>query len=135
MAYWNSMLGFILRDCAANGALWAVNSFLDSGKWLFQPLMMRGILDEQLQRSIVTTFIYEFNTMMMSLAKDADLPNVYHIDCRGVPKQQSDWFDELHLKSHKFKEVAQAYTKLIDQLVKNRNNGENVVLPKVIRLT
>lgn len=89
-----------------------VNSFLNSGQWLFRPLMIKGILDEKLQKAIVLTFIYEFNTMLIDLA--SNYPNVYHIDCRSIPQSQSDWYDELHLKSHKFKQVANLFANLIN---------------------
>lgn len=93
-----------------------VNSFLGTGKWLFRPLMIKGILDTQLQRAIVMTFIYEFNEMLIDVARN--FINVYHIDCRDIPKRQEDWFDELHLKSHKFKEVAARFKDLIDEKMK-----------------
>lgn len=103
-----------------------INSFLDTGQWLFRPLMIKGILDEHRQRAIVVTFIYEFNKMLMEMA--AEFRNVYHIDCRNIPKQQKDWFDELHLKSDKYKLVAELYTKVINE--KTRKH-----LPKVVCLT
>lgn len=89
-----------------------VNSFLSSGQWLFRPLMIKGILDTNLQRAIVMAFIYEFNEMLKDVTNQ--FQNVYHIDCRDVPKTQEDWYDELHLKSHKFKEVAARFQQLID---------------------
>ncbi|MFN8254880.1 MAG: hypothetical protein U0W24_04275 [Bacteroidales bacterium] len=99
-----------------------VNWFLQTGQWLFRPLMIKKILDPVLQRAIVMTFIYEFNNMFIEIA--SVFPNVYHIDCRRIPQNQSDWYDELHLKSHVFKRVAELYIKVI----KNENNN----LPKII---
>lgn len=93
-----------------------VNSFIGTGKWLFRPLMIRGILDTNLQRAIVMTFIYEYNEMLLEL--DSKFSNVFHIDCRDIPLVESDWYDELHLKSHKYKEVAMRYKKIIDDKVK-----------------
>lgn len=92
-----------------------INSLLGTGKWLFRPLMMRGIIDTELQRAIVMTFIYEFNEMLLEIEKKFD--NVYHIDCRDIALEQSDWYDELHLKSHKYKEVAMRFKKLIDEKI------------------
>lgn len=92
-----------------------VNSFLKSGQWLFRPLMIKGIIDKKLQRPIVMTFIYEFNEMLQSVSKDFE--NVYHIDCRKIPRSQQDWYDELHLKSNIYKKVAQQYQKIIDDKV------------------
>jgi len=93
-----------------------VNSFTETGQWLFRPLMLRGILDTEMQRAIVMTFIYEFNEMLLEVSKK--FANVHHIDCRDIPKNQNDWYDELHLKSHKFKEIANRYKELIDKEIK-----------------
>lgn len=86
-----------------------INFFLDSGQWLFRPLMIKGILNRELQRSIILTFIYEFNQMMIDISKNPDFKNVHHIDCRKIPQKPKDWFDELHLKSHVFGKVAALY--------------------------
>ena len=93
-----------------------VNSFLGTGKWLFRPLMIKGIIDEKLQRAIVMAFIYEYNEMLLEVAKK--FTNVHHMDLRDIPLSEDDWYDELHLKSHKYKEVAMRFKKLIDEKVK-----------------
>ena len=36
------------------------------------------------------------------------------IDCRDVAYGQRDWYDELHLKTHKFKDIARIYRMVID---------------------
>jgi len=89
-----------------------VNSFLGSGKWLFRPLMMRGILDADLQRAIVMTFIYEYNEMMLDVKSKFN--NVYHVDCRDIPLNENDWYDELHLKSNLYKKVAARFNHIIN---------------------
>jgi len=104
-----------------------LNSFLDSGDWLFTPLMIKGIMKPELQRAIMMAFIYEFNEMMISFAKSNKFPNVFHIDCRGVAPVQKHWFDELHLKSDYFKKVAGAYKHVI------RNH--NTLSDRVIRVS
>lgn len=101
-----------------------VNRLVGSGKWLFTPLMIKGITDKQLQRGIMIAMIYEFNRTFIDLANDPDFPNVYHIDCRGIPKNQTDWYDELHLKSQGFRKVAELYRRVIEE------DGRK--LPKVI---
>jgi len=40
-------------------------------------------------------------------------PNLYHVDCRDVAGGFNGWFDEIHLKSQKFKIVAEGYKHLI----------------------
>lgn len=100
-----------------------VNYMTNTGQWLFRPLMIRGILDPTLQRAIVLTFIYEFNNMLIELAHE--FANVYHVDCRDIPKSKDDWYDELHLKNHAYEKIAGLYEKVID----NRATGQ----PNVIR--
>ncbi len=88
------------------------NYLVGSGKWLYRPLMIRGILDPKLQRAITMTFIYEYNEMLISLCNQ--FANVYHIDCREMVQKEDDWYDELHLKTHKYKEIADRFMRLIN---------------------
>lgn len=85
-----------------------LNWVLNSGKWLFQPLMIRGIHDRHLQRAIVMAMIFELNEMFTGLAQLPAFPYLYHIDSRGAAIDE-DWFDELHLKPAAFKRVADTY--------------------------
>jgi hypothetical protein len=96
-----------------------VNKALDNGGWLLRPLKIRGIFNEDLQRALVMTFIYEFNQIFTSLATEYGFKNVYHIDCRGLAKSEKEWYDELHYKSHIFKKVAKAYEYVIDNHTNN----------------
>jgi len=89
-----------------------VNGVLRSGKWLIEPLRIKGFINPEEQRIIVKTFIFELNFMMMNLVKK--FHNVYHVDARGTAKGPNDWFDELHLKSHVFKKVAIAFEHFIE---------------------
>jgi hypothetical protein len=97
-----------------------INKFIKTGKWLFNPLMIKGITDFNLQKAILFTFIFEFNQIFIDLAKRFD--NVYHIDCRGIAESRDDWFDEMHLKNHANQKVARAYQYIIDD--KNLNNDK-----------
>ncbi len=101
-----------------------VNSLLDTGKWLFTPLMIKKVLNRGNQRSILFAMIYEFNEMMAQFALDFE--KVYHVDSRGLARDQSDWYDELHLKSQHFKTVAKAY----EHIIRNHPGGE---VDKIVR--
>jgi hypothetical protein len=100
-----------------------INKLLGNGKWLYKPLLLKGYVDPKIQRSIVVYLIYKFNQMLSKVAekineeikKNKEIlkkfpgdtgDRVFHIDCRNIPQSKEDWFDELHLKSEKFKEVA-----------------------------
>ncbi len=105
-----------------------VNEFTDTGTWLFEPLNMKGITNKQDQEAVIYTMIYEFNEMLIKLANFKGLPNLYHIDSRGFA-DEDDWYDELHLKSHAFKEIANVYKYCITQ-----NLGKQKSKTKVYRV-
>lgn len=101
-----------------------VNSFTDTGKWLYEPLNTKGIIDEEDQEAVMYTMIYEFNEMLIQLANYHGFGNVFHIDCRGVAGDD-DWFDELHLKSASFEKIAEVYRRCIRE--NRRQPGEKKV--------
>jgi hypothetical protein len=90
-----------------------VNRFIDTGCWLIRPLKIKGIHETALQKALVFTFIYEFNQVFIDLATNWGFDNLYHIDCRGLAKED-DWYDELHYKRHVFRKVSKAYSRIID---------------------
>ena len=90
-----------------------LNYFLNSGNWLYDPLMMQGITDPKDQRAVVYTLICEFNEMMIQLATYQGFPHLYHIDCRGTAQSQDDWFDEIHLESKSYEKVADTFHRAI----------------------
>ncbi|MGD1893322.1 MAG: hypothetical protein ACFB15_22375 [Cyclobacteriaceae bacterium] len=86
-----------------------VNLIGGNGQHFKEPMMIRGITDEQEQRSISFAMIHLFNEMMIKIANDPIFgPNIYHIDCRGYA-QDSDWHDELHLRPRSIRRVAETY--------------------------
>lgn len=98
-----------------------VNEFTDTGHWLFEPLNMKGIIDIEDQEAIMYTMITEFNEMLYQLANFSRLPNLFHIDCRGVARNENDWFDELHLKSEAYKIIAKSIKDCIDDNLNKEN--------------
>lgn len=100
---------------------------VQNGAWISIPLSHRKIHTPQIQYDIVYVMIHEFNEMLIQLAKY--FPNVYHIDCRGVAPNISDWIDELHLKKSKFKLIAETYSKVINNPCDFRNNKVITVVP------
>lgn len=95
-----------------------VNQQLDTGKWVYDALMLKGITDPQTQKDVIFTMITEFNEMLISLANYKGFPNLYHIDCRGVAEDEDDWFDEIHLRSEKFELVSNKYYEVIGKALK-----------------
>ncbi|QMU27591.1 hypothetical protein [Adhaeribacter radiodurans] len=95
-----------------------LNLMIGSGKWLKRPLMIKGITDEVTSQKIIKAIIFEVNYMFADVARS--FKNVYHIDCRGTASNFNDWFDELHLHSEKFKQVAEAYKHCIENSPGNK---------------
>jgi hypothetical protein len=85
-----------------------------SGKWLKRPLLIKGISDDALGKQILKAMIFEINCMFIELATDPTFPNVYHIDCRNTARGWDDWYDELHLNSDRYREIAKTYRRCID---------------------
>lgn len=113
-----------------------VNFITGSSKWLFTPLMLKGIRNATDQEAIIHAFIFEFNMMFMELAQDSDFPNVVHVDCRGVAKNHNDWFDELHLKSHVFERIGKVMHRCIQSYGQPGNSPAiDFSMNKIIRVT
>lgn len=94
--------------------------FSKNGKWLKEPLMLKGITDADIQQDIIMAIIFDFNEMVIELGKEFD--NIYHIDIRGFTnflethdgkKHGKYWFDEIHPKSNVYKEISETYQALI----------------------
>ena len=84
---------------------------LGHSSWLYKPLKKMGIEDSFEQESVVTAMLNNFNEILEYLSKSKK--NVYYIDIRGRAKRD-DWNDELHLKSHVYKDIAIAYKDCIN---------------------
>ncbi len=77
-----------------------------NGRWLHDPLIMKGISDREEQRSVVAAMIFEFNEMLIATGRK--FQRVYHIDSRGL-LADTDWADELHARSRAFERIADKY--------------------------
>jgi len=120
---------------------WVINQFFTAtGDWLCTPLKLKGLHDQLKQEKILRHFIDEVNNMFSWLAnypnvdgvtgKEYKFSNMYHIDCRGVARNFNDWFDEIHLKSLRFKEIALVYKHIIFETSRKKKvNGAEVEIP------
>jgi len=114
-----------------------INLLSNTGNWLSEPLLLKGVSDEATQQAAMRYFIDKVNEMFIELAefKDADgsyrFPNVFHIDCRNVAERPDDWFDEIHLKSKGYRIIAQAYEEVI---FRKQKKNEKVVKAADLRL-
>ncbi len=91
-----------------------MNAAVGNGRWLLYPLRMKAITSTEEQKAVLYTMITEMNEMLISLANYNGFPNLFHIDNRGIARE-SDWFDELHLKSGAFGKVTDLYRACIKE--------------------
>ncbi len=108
--------------------------FTKNGEWMKEPLMLKGIINQQTQEDIVMTIIFDFNEMMIELGKEFD--NIYHMDIRGFTqylekrdnkKKGKYWHDEIHPKSKVYKKISNSYEALIFNKFKNPHKVVNVI--------
>ena len=89
-----------------------IKRFMGNGKWLKEPLELRGYYQQEEQNEVMKQVINSFNEMLMELTRERK--NVAHIDLRGTLRKPGDWFDELHPRSKKFKEIANIFQLTMD---------------------
>ena len=133
------------RGTRFDGDVWYqpfINKLIGSGRWLSQPLMIRGIPHQHehlkdMQRSIMVAMVFELNEMFIDLAKRQEFKFLYHIDCRNNANGLKDWFDELHLKPLAFKRVADAYEECLKNHFRyiktgerDTKNSDNIIIVK-----
>lgn len=106
-----------------NPAKWYVpfiRSFFGHGEWLKTPMQLRGVLDAEIQRSIVYSMIYLFNEMMIEMSRDVfgKSPTLkgrlFHIDCRTCIGEKG-WTDELHPISEHFMKIGRVFVDCIKE--------------------
>ncbi len=97
---------------------WKLNKEMNTGRWLHDPMIMKGIFDADDQEAIAYTMVWEFNEMLIMLSEHFE--NLYHVDCRGTAKSEDDWFDEIHLNSDAFKKIADTFKLCIESTDKNK---------------
>lgn len=90
-----------------------------NGKWLYYPLVRKGVSDSYEQQCILSAMIYYFNEMLISVGKKCNERKgtnyVFHIDSRGALKKK-DWADELHPFSKPFRKISEVYVHCINDV-------------------
>ncbi|MEO1053702.1 MAG: hypothetical protein AAFX87_23905 [Bacteroidota bacterium] len=95
-----------------------LTKLIGSGQWLAEPMDIVGIpnklkeqQDNELRMDIIRYMIDSFNEMFIEVTEHFE--NVFHVDCRGLAKDENDWFDEIHLRSKNFRKVSKVYSDII----------------------
>ena len=102
---------FVVPRRESTAPWWAmrryVNNAVGSGKWLWIPFEKKELNDSQ-KKDATYAMVFEFNELLMSIARFDGFAPMAHIDCRGLAADD-DWYDEIHLTSKAFKTVAKLY--------------------------
>ncbi|GAB2779132.1 hypothetical protein GCM10027275_23330 [Rhabdobacter roseus] len=112
-----------------------LNEILQSGKWIETAMRNAEFYEPEKMHSSIKAMLYLFKHMVIETA--ASYKYVYHIDSQGLTKP-NEWFDEIHIKSHKFLQVGQAYANAMRKAVALRNElkkGSTITeeIPRVYR--
>lgn len=85
----------------------------NSGKWFGRPMEKIGIIDKQLQLHIARHITDRFNNLMQNISKDYE--TVTYVNCKDTVGNNR-WHDELHPNDEAFKDVADKFIKVIEQV-------------------
>ncbi|MGY5355016.1 hypothetical protein [Wenyingzhuangia sp. IMCC45467] len=88
------------------------NVFMRNGRWLNEPLLLRGYVNSAEKEAIAYSLIEKFNEVLVALAEN--YKNVYHIDSRGAVNKYKGWYNELHPTSKEFKKISKTFKKCIE---------------------
>ncbi len=99
---------------------WPVNTLQQSGRWIETAMRTANITDPDKMHNAIKAMLYLFKQMVIETA--TPFPYIYHIDSQGLCQEQ-EWFDEIHIKSHKFLRVGKTYVSAIVQAVTQRNEN------------
>jgi hypothetical protein len=111
------------------------NTILQSGKWLETTMRNAQIDNLNTMHQIIKAMLYLFKSMVIETA--TDFKYIYHIDSQGI-SEPKDWFDEIHVKSHKFLQISQTYVRAMQEVIQNRDTviakgSSEKELPRVFR--
>ncbi len=102
---------FAIPSCNRNPFVFPLRLLMGNGKWLYYPLLLKGITEKEEQRSVVAALIHEFNEMLIDVGKGRK--QVYHVDSRGA-LDDHEWADELHPNGKAFRRIARTFMECIE---------------------
>jgi hypothetical protein len=88
-----------------------------TGPWILPAFNKKGIDDRATQDSIIKEMVDIYNSVLITL--EDTYPNFHHLDLRGQFPNDSEWDNEIHLKSNGFKQVSEKYHKKIVEILGN----------------
>ena len=100
-----------------------LNSILNSGKWIETAMRSAKIYEPVVMHQVIKAMLFMFKQMVIETG--ASYAYVYHIDSQGIARP-NEWFDEIHIKSHKFLQIGRTYAHAMrEALALKRDNMDN----------
>lgn len=96
-----------------------VNRLQGSGKWIETAFRTAKIYDPVVMHQVIKAMLFCFQQKVIETAQF--FPYVYHIDSHGLA-QPNEWFDEIHLKSYRFLQISETYTKAMQVAVSHKQS-------------
>lgn len=86
-----------------------------AGPWILPTMVAKAYGVKSQQKAIIKTLVDKFNTMLSSI--DRENANFHHINLRGMFPKESQWHNEIHLRSAGYKTVAGEYHEKIIKIL------------------
>lgn len=100
-----------------------LNGILKSGKWIETAMRSAKIHEPVVMHQVIKAMLFMFKQMVIETG--ASYAYVYHIDSQGIARP-NEWFDEIHIKSHKFSQIGRTYAHAMrEALALKRHNMAN----------
>ena len=97
----------------------------NNGVSLGQPMISKGIVDQELQKEILQKIIDRWNEAQIRLLENVEFGGrVFHVDCRNAVGDDN-WFDELHPNNAGFTAVAELFDRKIKEITVNDRGLKN----------
>jgi hypothetical protein len=97
-----------------NGTSYDFWIFKVKGPWILPAMASKAIQDKLVQADIVKYFIDGYNQMLTDLSSVHE--NFYHIDLRGLFKEERHWDNEIHLNSVAYRRAANEFIKKMNEI-------------------
>jgi len=92
----------------ASGEKCLYDGFHPAGPWILPSMLDRGILDQDMQRAILSVLIDDVNAILAALQSTYP-DSVIHVDLRGTLRPGTDWMNEIHPTEDGFHKVEERF--------------------------
>nr|WP_293837201.1 hypothetical protein [uncultured Arsenicibacter sp.] len=91
-----------------------INQLQGSGKWIETAFRTAKIYKPEVMHQVIKAMLFCFQQKIIETANTYSY--IYHIDSQGLA-HPDEWFDEIHLKSHRYLQISETYAKAMRDVV------------------